>query len=116
MITKDNLELYLIRNCKMRISIENFNITWSYIYLPLANPKLDTEYQKRFHNDSIIPSKYYKWHNKSYSFNHVVKRILNDFKKGIINITEFQADNKIQVSARKSTNNNPESKTNGEQQ
>ena len=37
-----------------------------------------------------------------------------DFKKGIINITEFQADNKIQVSARKSTNNNPESKTRGE--
>ena len=30
--------------------------------------------------------------------------------------TEFQADNKIQVSAGKSTNNNPESKTNGEQQ
>ena len=29
-------------------------------------------------------------------------------------ITEFQADNKIQVSARKSTNNNPESKTRGE--
>ena len=28
--------------------------------------------------------------------------------------TEFQADNKIQVSARKSTNNNPESKTRGE--
>ena len=28
--------------------------------------------------------------------------------------TEFQADNKIQVSARKSTNNNPESKTKGE--
>ena len=27
---------------------------------------------------------------------------------------EFQADNKIQVSARKSTNNNPESKTRGE--
>ena len=31
-------------------------------------------------------------------------------------LTEFQADNKIQVSARKSTNNNPESKTNGEKQ
>ena len=29
-------------------------------------------------------------------------------------ITEFQADNKIQVSAGKSTNNNPESKTRGE--
>ena len=29
-------------------------------------------------------------------------------------ITEFQADNKIQVSARKSTNNNPELKTKGE--
>ena len=29
-------------------------------------------------------------------------------------LTEFQADNKIQVSARKSTNNNPESKTRGE--
>ena len=28
--------------------------------------------------------------------------------------TEFQADNKIQVSAGKSTNNNPESKTRGE--
>ena len=90
MITKDNLELYLIRNCKMRISIENFNITWSYIYLPLANPKLDTEYQKRFHNDSIIPSKYYKWHSGcadiGNSFNYVVKRILNDFKKGIIKL------------------------------
>ena len=32
----------------------------------------------------------------------------------IIEDTEFQADNKIQVSARKSTNNNPESKTRGE--
>ena len=32
----------------------------------------------------------------------------------INNITEFQADNKIQVSARKSTNNNPESKTKGD--
>jgi hypothetical protein len=31
-------------------------------------------------------------------------------------ITEFQADNKIQVSAGMSTNNNPESKTNGEKQ
>lgn len=31
-------------------------------------------------------------------------------------ITKFQADNKIQVSAGKSTNNNPESKTNGEKQ
>ena len=29
-------------------------------------------------------------------------------------ITEFQADNKIQASAGKSTNNNPESKTRGE--
>ena len=29
-------------------------------------------------------------------------------------LKEFQADNKIQVSARKSTNNNPESKTKGE--
>ena len=28
--------------------------------------------------------------------------------------TKFQADNKIQVSARKSTNNNPELKTKGE--
>jgi hypothetical protein len=31
-------------------------------------------------------------------------------------ITKFQADNKIQVSAGMSTNNNPESKTNGEKQ
>ena len=51
---------------------------------------LDTEYQKRFHNDSIIPSKYYKWHSGGAdignSFNYVVKRILNDFKKGIIKL------------------------------
>ena len=32
----------------------------------------------------------------------------------IIEDTEFQADNTIQVSARKSTNNNPELKTKGE--
>ena len=39
------------------------------------------------------------------------------FKEKLLNqiqSTEFQADNKIQVSARKSTNNNPESKTRGE--
>ena len=36
------------------------------------------------------------------------------FEKGNFINTEFQADNKIQVSARKSTNNNPESKTKGE--
>ena len=36
------------------------------------------------------------------------------FKWNINNITEFQADDKIQVSAGKSTNNNPESKTRGE--
>ena len=35
-------------------------------------------------------------------------------KLDLVKITEFQADNKIQVSARKSTNNNPESKTKGE--
>ena len=95
MITKDNLELYLIRNCKMRTSIENPNKTWHSIYIPLDNPKLDTEYSKlHFHNDTIIPSKYYKWHSGGAdigtSFNFVVKRILNDFKKGIINIKELK--------------------------
>ena len=35
-------------------------------------------------------------------------------KLDLVKITEFQADNKIQVSARKSTNNNPELKTKGE--
>ena len=90
MITKDNLELYLIRNCKITTSIQNPNKSWHTIYIPLDNPKLDTEYQKRFHNDSIIPSKYYKWHSGGAdignSFNYVVKRILNDFKKGIIKL------------------------------
>lgn len=90
MIIKENLELYLIRNCKITTSIQNPNKSWHTIYIPLDNPKLDTEYQKRFHNDSIIPSKYYKWHSGGAdignSFNYVVKRILNDFKKGIIKL------------------------------
>ena len=43
-------------------------------------------------------------------FNEIMKKI---FPPKILT-TEFQADNKIQVSARKSTNNNPESKTRGE--
>ena len=90
MIIKENLELYLIRNCKIKTSIQNPNKSWHTIYIPLDNPKLDTEYQKRFHNDSIIPSKYYKWHSGGAdignSFNYVVKRILNDFKKGIIKL------------------------------
>ena len=124
MFNKDNLAVYLIENCKISTSIENPNKTWHSIYMPLANPKLDTEYQKNyFHVDKNdmengISSKYYKWYSGGadigQSFKYVVKRILNDFKKGIINITEFQADNKIQVSARKSTNNNPELKTKGE--
>jgi hypothetical protein len=38
----------------------------------------------------------------------------DDLMKDLVK-TEFQADNKIQVSAGKSTNNNPESKTKGEQ-
>ena len=90
MIIKENLELYLIRNCKITTSIQNPNKSWHSIYIPLDNPKLDTEYQKRFHNDSIIPSKYYKWHSGGAdignSFTYVVKRILNDFKKGIIKL------------------------------
>ena len=90
MIIKENLELYLIRNCKITTSIQNPNKSWHTIYIPLENPKLDSEYQKRFHNDSIIPSKYYKWHSGGAdignSFNYVVKRILNDFKKGIIKL------------------------------
>ena len=90
MIIKENLELYLIRKCKITTSIQNPNKSWHTIYIPLDNPKLDTEYQKRFHNDSIIPSKYYKWHSGGAdignSFNYVVKRILNDFKKGIIKL------------------------------
>ena len=90
MIIKENLELYLIRNCKITTSIQNPNKSWHTIYIPLDNPKLDTEYQKRFHNDSIIPSKYYKWHSGGAdignSFNYVVKRILYDFKKGIIKL------------------------------
>ena len=90
MIIKENLEHYLIRNCKITTSIQNPNKSWHTIYIPLDNPKLDTEYQKRFHNDSIIPSKYYKWHSGGAdignSFNYVVKRILNDFKKGIIKL------------------------------
>ena len=90
MIIKENLELYLIRNCKITTSIQNPNKSWHTIYIPLDNPKLDTEYQKRIHNDSIIPSKYYKWHSGGAdignSFNYVVKRILNDFKKGIIKL------------------------------
>ena len=90
MIIKENLELYLIRNCKITTSIQNPNKSWHTIYIPLDNPKLDTEYQKRFHNDSIIPSKYYKWHSGGAdignSFNYVVKRILNEFKKGIIKL------------------------------
>ena len=49
-------------------------------------------------------SKDYQTEYESYS--HYIITIRN--KK------EFQADNKIQVSARKSTNNNPESKTRGE--
>ena len=100
MIIKENLELYLIRNCKMSTSLENLNITWHSIYIPLANPKLDTEYQKNyFHVDKNdmqngISSKYYKWHSGGadigVSFNYVVKRILNDFKKGIIKLQEIQ--------------------------
>ena len=90
MINKEQLELHLIRNCKITTSIQNPNKSWHTIYIPLDNPKLDTEYQKRFHNDSIIPSKYYKWHSGGAdignSFNYVVKRILNDFKKGIIKL------------------------------
>ena len=90
---KEKLESYLIKNCKIRQSIENKNKNWHTIYIPLDNPKLDTEYSKlHFHNDAIIPSKYYKWHSGGAdigdSFNYVVKRILNDFKKGIIKLEE----------------------------
>ena len=96
MIIKENLELYLIRNCKITTSIQNPNKSWHTIYIPLDNPKLDTEYQKNyFHVDKNdmkngIPSKFYKWHSGGAdlgnSFNYVVKRILNDFKKGIIKL------------------------------
>jgi len=90
---KEKLEFYLIKNCKIRQSIENKNKNWHTIYIPLDNPKLDTEYSKlHFHNDAIIPSKYYKWHSGGAdigdSFNYAVKRILNDFKKGIIKLEE----------------------------
>jgi len=96
MIIKENLEFYLITNCKMSASIKNPNISCHNIYIPLDNPKLDTEYQKNyFHKDKNdmengIPSKFYKWHSGGAdlgnSFNYVVKRILNDFKKGIIKL------------------------------
>ena len=96
MIIKENLELYLIRNCKITTSIQNPNKSWHTIYIPLDNPKLDTEYSKlHFHNDKDamengIPSKFYKWHSGGAdigdSFKYVVKRILNDFKKGIIKL------------------------------
>ena len=89
---KEKLESYLIKNCKIRQSIENKNKNWHTIYIPLINPELDTEHQKQFHNDAIIPSKYYKWHSGGAdigdSFNYAVKRILNDFKKGIIKLEE----------------------------
>jgi len=93
MITKDNLELYLIRNCKSRFNLGNDNITYHTQNIPLDNPELDTKYQKRFHNDDIIPTKHYKWHSGGAdignSFNYIVKRILNDFKKGIIKLKEI---------------------------
>ena len=45
----------------------------------------------------------------------IIREINSIYNKHIFfNKTEFQADNKIQVSARKSTNNNPELKTKGE--
>ena len=52
--------------------------------------------------------KYFDTHKEAVNF-ACDKNLMKDLVK-----TEFQADNKIQVSAGKSTNNNPELKTKGE--
>ena len=58
---------------------------------------------------------YSKLKHLEFCLSTITKTELKDLDKlDLVKITEFQADNKIQVSARKSTNNNPESKTKGE--
>ena len=72
---------------------------YSYMFTYSRNPEAEKKNQEKMHEE---------WNNTK-------PRLCAIFNENnIADLTEFQADNKIQVSARKSTNNNPESKTRGE--
>ena len=92
MITKDNLELYLIRNCKSWKSLDGIR-DFHRLSFSLGNAELDTKYS-RDHYHSSDKTKCYYWHSGGAdignSFNYIVKKILNDFKKGIIKLKEIQ--------------------------
>ena len=89
---KDQLAIKLIQNCKSWKSSDEIQ-TYHRFSFPLGNSELDTKWS-RDHYHSPDKTKCYYWHSGGAdignSFNYIVKKILNDFKKGIIKLKEIQ--------------------------
>tara|TARA_R110002049_G_C8709601_1_gene523813 strand:- start:25 stop:309 length:285 start_codon:yes stop_codon:yes gene_type:complete len=88
-MNKDKLENFLVKNCKTWASTDGIRDFHRYSF-PVINSALDTKYS-RDHYHSSDNTKCYYWHSRfangqGTSFNYITKKILNDFKKGIIDL------------------------------
>ena len=95
----DQLDILLIKNKvtwrslieinkQMYWHAENINYYKHFVYFNLLKPELDTPFGKRSHLQDN--TKQYRWKTGGAdigrSYNFVIKKILNDFKKGVITI------------------------------
>tara|TARA_R110001606_G_scaffold303958_1_gene451195 strand:+ start:192 stop:494 length:303 start_codon:yes stop_codon:yes gene_type:complete len=96
-MNKDQLENHLVRNCKTWASTDGIRDFHRFSF-PIHNSSADTKYS-RDHYHSSDHTKCYYWHTRfangqGASFNYIVKKILNDSNKGIINLINVVDYNK----------------------
>jgi hypothetical protein len=84
----DQLDILLTKNKVTWRSLENINYYKHFVYFNLLKPELDTPFGKKSHLEDN--TKQYRWKTGGAdigrSYNFVIKKILNDFKKGVITI------------------------------
>ncbi len=91
-MNKDQLENHIVKNCKTWSSI-NGVLTYHRISLPVLNADLDTKYARdHFYSKAPDNTKCYYWHTRfangqGTSFNYIVKRMIKDAEKGIIELS-----------------------------